>query len=182
MRVKDISGQRFGRLLVVSRAPNSVSKGRPSGRVMWNCICDCGKKKETYALNLLSGNCRSCGCVRIERVRQMGVARRITDPQKIEESRRRTVRGQFKRLLERKYGLTIEKYEAQVKAQDGKCSICGRIPEKRLAVDHCHISGRIRGLLCYACNSAIGLMGDDPDMIRRASAYVEGRKNFYEFV
>jgi len=41
-------------------------------------------------------------------------------------------------------------------------------------VDHCHETGRVRGVLCFNCNSAIGKLGDDPDAVRRAAAYLEG--------
>lgn len=41
-------------------------------------------------------------------------------------------------------------------------------------VDHCHEAGRVRGVLCFNCNSAIGKLGDDPDVLRRAIAYLEG--------
>ncbi|MFJ3233170.1 endonuclease VII domain-containing protein [Streptomyces sp. NPDC086787] len=41
-------------------------------------------------------------------------------------------------------------------------------------VDHCHKTGRVRGVLCFNCNSAIGKLGDSPDAVRRAAAYPEG--------
>ena len=52
------------------------------------------------------------------------------------------------------------------------CAIC----RKALAVhvDHCHETGRVRGVLCFNCNSAIGKLGDDPDAVRRAASYLEG--------
>ncbi|MGW1890896.1 endonuclease domain-containing protein [Streptomyces sp. NPDC002004] len=50
------------------------------------------------------------------------------------------------------------------------------IRPKRSAVhvDHCHTTGRVPGVLCFNCNSAIGKLGDDPDAVRRAAAYLEG--------
>lgn len=62
------------------------------------------------------------------------------------------------------------------KAQGGVCKICRR-PEtqrKRLAVDHCHTTGAVRGLLCITCNAEIGHLLDDPEIIRRAADYVGG--------
>lgn len=64
--------------------------------------------------------------------------------------------------LQRDYGLTRDEYEAMHEAQGGLCAICRR-PQgsnRELAVDHCHDTGRVRGLLCWNCNSAIGLLGD----------------------
>lgn len=58
----DLTGQRFGRLIVASRNPISAS----SGHIRWNCICDCGNKVTVNGTNLVSGNTNSCGCLRIE--------------------------------------------------------------------------------------------------------------------
>lgn len=79
------------------------------------------------------------------------------------------------------YGITLEQYEEMLRAQGGVCAICkqdepaahGRTGRKfKLSVDHCHDSGRIRGLLCQKCNRAIGLLGDDPATLHRAAAYL----------
>jgi hypothetical protein len=80
----------------------------------------------------------------------------------------------------RKYGLTHETYEAKHAAQGGVCAICGK-PEasrregrlKRLAVDHSRATGRVRDLLCCRCNQAIGLLREDPAIMRQAAAYIE---------
>lgn len=61
MRLDDLTGKRFGRLIVVSRAENG--KG---SRVRWLCRCDCGNKCVVYGYSLKSGNTRSCGCLRAE--------------------------------------------------------------------------------------------------------------------
>ncbi len=74
--------------------------------------------------------------------------------------------------LKRKYGITIEQYEAIAKRQDGECATCHKTPEK-LVVDHDHTNGRVRGLLCDKCNRGLGLAYDNPDSIRRALAYLE---------
>ena len=74
----------------------------------------------------------------------------------------RTCRSDYKRVsknchLKRVYGITIEEYEIMEKNQDGTCYICNH-PEKsrKLAVDHCHTTGQIRGLLCLICNTKLG--------------------------
>ncbi|MCT7352744.1 endonuclease VII domain-containing protein [Streptomyces sp. 15-116A] len=54
----------------------------------------------------------------------------------------------------------------------GLCVICLKAPA--VHVDHCHKTGKVRGVLCFNCNSAIGKLGDDPDAVRRAAAYLEG--------
>ncbi|MET9431965.1 endonuclease VII domain-containing protein [Streptomyces sp. NPDC003036] len=74
--------------------------------------------------------------------------------------------------LMRSYGLTEAEREEMVSSQMGICSICLRRPA--VHVDHCHETGKVRGVLCFNCNSAIGKLGDDPDTVRRAAAYLEG--------
>lgn len=58
--LKDLTGMRFGRLLVESRAPNK-------SRVCWNCICDCGKRVVVFGNSLMKKYSRSCGCLRVDR-------------------------------------------------------------------------------------------------------------------
>jgi hypothetical protein len=60
-------------------------------------------------------------------------------------------------------------------AQDGVCVICGSPPpdESSLHVDHDHRTGRIRGLLCFTCNNALGDFGDDLDRLARAVTYLD---------
>lgn len=80
----------------------------------------------------------------------------------------------------KRYGLSVEQYLLMLEGQDGLCAICLK-PEteiKRgtlagLAVDHDHVSGLVRGLLCSRCNKGIGLLQDNPDRMRRAALYVE---------
>jgi hypothetical protein len=90
------------------------------------------------------------------------------------QKRRRTMRSLH---LRRTYGMTIEEYESIYKAQDGCCGICGakeiETPRKVLSVDHCHETGRIRGLLCDRCNLGIGMLGDNLQSLQRAVEYLE---------
>lgn len=73
------------------------------------------------------------------------------------------------------YGLTRAQYDAMVLASNGRCSVCGSPPESksgRLHVDHCHQTGKIRGMLCRRCNTAMGFMKDDPWRFLSAIAYI----------
>lgn len=56
--------------------------------------------------------------------------------------------------------------------QAGRCLICDRVPGENLCIDHDHATGRIRGLLCKACNLAIGSLRDSPRLAARASQYL----------
>lgn len=82
-------------------------------------------------------------------------------------------RARRRRLdLERVYGLTTEGYDKLLEDSGGQCAICGKAAE--LVVDHDHVSGKVRGLLCRKCNVAIGSLGDSPETLRRAFAYLLG--------
>lgn len=82
------------------------------------------------------------------------------------------------RAVRKNYGLTANDYGAMLEAQGGTCAICGVsasdivYKSKRLQVDHCHASGKVRGLLCAGCNRGLGSFKDDPELLRSAMKYL----------
>ena len=103
--------------------------------------------------------------------REQGAARarawREANPERSQEIRRRA-------HLKRHYGLTPEEYEARLEAQGGKCAVCRKPPRREfLCVDHDHVTGEVRGLLCDACNTVLGLAQDSPQVLRCAIHYLE---------
>ena len=70
----------------------------------------------------------------------------------------------------RVYGINTEEYDAMAEEQGGTCAICNK--EEKLVVDHCHDTGRVRGLLCSNCNAGIGLLGDKAEGVRNAVNYL----------
>jgi len=79
-------------------------------------------------------------------------------------------------LLLKTYGISREDYKTMNDSQNGVCAICGFDNNgKPLYVDHDHRTNKIRGLLCQKCNTAIGLLYDDPDIIKKAAKYLENR-------
>lgn len=84
-------------------------------------------------------------------------------------------RGYRKDDLKYKYGMVEEDYEILFRQQGGSCAIC-RAPSyslsRPLMVDHCHKTGRVRGLLCCNCNFGIGNLQDDPKLLAVALAYL----------
>lgn len=85
-----------------------------------------------------------------------------------------TARAKERRRALAKYGLTQADYDRMVAQQDHGCAICHQTVEGNLHVDHCHTSGKVRGLLCGACNTSIGSFRDNPATLRRAADYLEG--------
>lgn len=79
------------------------------------------------------------------------------------------------RHLQIKYGMTEEEYAELFKAQGEVCAICKRpqFGKNRFPVDHCHKTGKVRGLLCNPCNSGMGRFEDDPQRMREAVRYLE---------
>ena len=77
--------------------------------------------------------------------------------------------------LRRKYGITLAEYESRLEAQGGVCAICkeARPEERTLHVDHDHVTGEIRGLLCFRCNNAIGDLRDDLELVYRMLDYLD---------
>jgi Autographiviridae endonuclease VII len=86
--------------------------------------------------------------------------------------------------LKKKFKITLEEYDAMSEKQQGLCAICGQ-PEttpwrdttRRLAVDHCHETGTIRGLLCMNHNQGLGKFQHDPDLLEKAAKYLRDKLN-----
>jgi len=76
--------------------------------------------------------------------------------------------------LKNRFGMTVEQYESMLISQNNCCAICSSPPtNKRLSVDHCHNTGKIRGLLCMSCNQAIGMLKDDIKILKKAISYLK---------
>lgn len=83
--------------------------------------------------------------------------------------------------LKKLYGITLQDYQLMAEAQNHRCAICGELETgvdkhgvpRRMPVDHCHATGKIRELLCSACNKALGGFRDRPDLLRKAAEYIE---------
>ena len=101
------------------------------------------------------------------------------EDRKTTEARRQRVSRSLKKeaykgyRLKKSFGLTLDDYEKMLALQKGVCAICGQRDEHfSLAVDHCHVTGRIRGLLCSQCNRGLGLFRDSIESLRAAINYL----------
>ena len=79
-----------------------------------------------------------------------------------------------RRSLVKTYGLTVEQYDKMLEQQNGGCAICGGQNKdgRRLFIDHCHQSEKVRGLLCSKCNLFLGAANDSVDILSRAITYL----------
>lgn len=87
--------------------------------------------------------------------------------------------------LKKHYGITLEQYNAMLEAQGGVCAICRGVSDavdhrtgkiRNLSVDHCHLKGHVRKLLCQYCNQGLGAFKDSPSLLRAAADYLEQRE------
>lgn len=85
----------------------------------------------------------------------------------------------WKSSIKKKFGISVEQYNQMFAAQSGTCAICSRHQSQfktRLAVDHNHKTGEVRGLLCDPCNRAIGLLQESEQSLLKAVEYIKGVK------
>jgi hypothetical protein len=142
----------------------NVDKQPTSGGFLTCSACRAEKPEESFAwLRHKAQRKTMCLACESDRVRQ----RRIENPERFRDIHLRS-----------KYGISADDYDELLSAQGGCCAICGATESskgKAMAVDHCHDTGRVRGILCGKCNSAIGLLGDDPNLLARGAEYLRGR-------
>ena len=76
--------------------------------------------------------------------------------------------------MKNRYGVTLEQYDKMFEGQNGVCAICGGInkSDRRLAIDHNHETGKIRGLLCSNCNTGIGMLKENINILCSAISYL----------
>jgi len=77
--------------------------------------------------------------------------------------------------LKRNFNLTTEEYAQMLEKQGGVCAICSKTCTRSLAVDHDHITGVVRGLLCNNCNRGLGHLQDDVTILENAVSYLKGQ-------
>lgn len=79
------------------------------------------------------------------------------------------------RDIKKKYGMSVEDFNALHESQGGACAICRTTlttENRGTVVDHCHETGRVRGLLCQGCNRGLGLLKDNPEVLVSAAEYL----------
>lgn len=80
--------------------------------------------------------------------------------------------------LRKRYGITLNEYESILVEQNHQCAVCGAAQadlKRALAVDHCHSTGVVRGLLCHQCNVALGFLKEDLNILDKLAEYIRTR-------
>ncbi len=78
--------------------------------------------------------------------------------------------------LQRAYGITLDQWQEMFEKQKGCCKICGKHQselKQTLSVDHCHSTGEVRALLCRQCNTVLGFVNEDYDIVLRLLEYID---------
>lgn len=148
-------GDRYNYLTVVKEA---FYHKFPSESNRHKCVevqCDCGNKKIYREDKLFKGQYKSCGCVWEHSYNKQKDWKHI----------------------EKKYGINQEEYEKLLAEQNYQCAICKSSDSKTsitkwLFVDHCHKTGKVRGLLCNQCNAGIGAFSDNIETIKNSIDYL----------
>ncbi len=187
-RIINIAGSRFGKLVVIEFSGKDKKR-----HALWKCKCDCGKERIVAGTLLITGSVSCCGCSNgkegcITNADGTRICNNCgeTKPLLMFHRNSKCTGGHIStckkclaskcdstaKWLKSRYGLTREQFKSMQEKQDGKCAICLR-PTERLCVDHCHTTKQVRGLLCGHCNSAIGLFGENAEVMLRAIEYLK---------
>lgn len=133
-------------------------------------VCDTTKPLSEYYVSrkdklpyksAYNNECKECACDRVKR---------NTDPQRTREN-----------SLKRMYGITQAQYDIMLEGQGDKCACCGTTEHQtrwnHFCVDHCHNTGKVRGLLCKSCNIALGEVGDNTHILQSMIEYLQMKVN-----
>ena len=132
----------------------------------------CGKCKTWKSISLFSKNRR----------REDGLQDQCKECMQVHNDRNNPKNETYfwERHLLAKYGITAEDYNYMLEQQRGGCAICfqSNTSGRRLAVDHNHDTGEVRGLLCGRCNIGLGQFGDNVDNLEAAIDYLNYTSNY----
>ena len=159
--------------VVINRERREAYASRPDTEKEEKKCRKCGEVKVITEFPLDRGTpdkhtnqCRECDrAYHRERYRAVGRSTK-RDPKREQEYHR-----------ERTYGISAEQYKRMLEDANHLCEICGRDPvevsKRGACIDHCHETGKVRGILCGPCNTGIGNLRDDPAVLRKALEYLE---------
>jgi hypothetical protein len=159
MTLQDLTGERFGLLVVTKKAEDLIRTDGGGSLRRWFCHCDCGNDKIVLEQGLRAvakgRGTKSCGCLKYQ--------------WSIFPGRKLTKEERAMRQRARRYNLSPEKIET-ILAKG--CGVCGS--HEGLHIDHDHTTDQVRGALCNRHNNGIGLFWDSPHELELAAEYVRG--------
>lgn len=150
--------------------------------------CDKIKLFKDFSKNInrkngINGECKSCQkeyrLQHIDQAKQYNINYRKNNLLKLKEKRLsyrmkntdKIKKSVWANKLRNRYGLTPEVFFRMIENQMSKCAICNN--ERKLVIDHCHKTGKVRGMLCHKCNWAIGLLSDEIKILENAINYLK---------
>jgi len=143
-----------------------TDKRRPDGLTIWCKTCRSISHKKWYESNSDKAKERK----RLDRIYR----------KEYYQSPERKKRYRIK-YIEKTFGIKYHEYDRMLQEQNSLCAICGEKESsstcKYLSVDHCHTTGKIRGLLCVSCNRGLGMLRDNPDFVEKALNYLRKSSN-----
>lgn len=137
------------------------------------------KQKQIYNINYRNANKEKLALYRKvneERIKAQDKLYNLANKDKRKAYRDTNKQNLKNKYYQREYGITLEDYNEMFEEQGGKCKICNihqlELP-KALAVDHCHETTKVRGLLCMNCNILLGKAKDNKELLLKAIEYLE---------
>ena len=130
----------------------------------------CKEDKEEDKFRWRNTNCHELGRQRICKSCET-IARR-SYPKKSGRSGKMNDRARLEQRT-KKFGMTVEEHNNMLLIQNGVCKICGGIGQRELAIDHNHVTKKVRALLCTRCNIGLGYFKDNPELLKKAASYLE---------
>ena len=135
----------------------------------WGCReCERKSRRQAYANNPAHYNAKALEAYYLDPA---------TANAKRKNHRRNNPEQHKSAVLRRTYGITLEDYNRMLLSQNGVCAICKvaktGTEDRRLFVDHCHTTGKVRGLLCNACNTILGRSNDSVERLLSAIQYLQ---------
>ena len=143
----------------------------------------CGEEKGITAFGVNNSKTDGLNCYCKICVREINKKSKKANPERVKAEKNAWVKksreahpeqwAKYARTSNAKpYNITAEQFNALLKGQNNLCAICVSTFKKTPHIDHCHATGKVRGLLCYKCNIGIGLLGDNADICEAAAYYL----------
>lgn len=168
---KNEIGKTFGRLTVLSKANNIHYANRKV--VAWLCKCICGKETIKPGSHLRKGTVKSCGCLALESQKKLGKINQKYGTNRIRKYPQPS--ANWLSGLMNRHQISPKAWTLLILKSEGRCDIClepFKNTSQNLNVDHNHMTGKVRGLLCSRCNGMLSGL-EDKEFCVKATLYLQ---------